>query len=378
MKTEKLDKPTVAVGAVDEILRQPKPTTGERITWRLSRGETFWDFDTESEAIAAREAFCGINQRDDYLIVSFQQLQSTTGEQYRFVMLNHAIFDTKSDAFIGVGDACYLLNQQCNSTTGEWTAERVEAIFNSNEDWSVKLSHAINAALAAEQEHSQNECARISKHWEQQLAAERTKHDNNCKWLQKQLAAERKKPKTTEYAQGWDDHVLAAKSQREELEQQLAAERKEVSNLIGGVNKVNAQLAAAQAAMKEVRAEHCDPNEAGYNECDTAPCKWCDDTKGLGTAALDAAIRDSHKRLYDLVRYCRSELHQAKLITDDEYARLVETGSESARRLEDYEQAKAAAQQPLVECLSWLREELKADEYYVEKIDIALAKIGEK
>jgi hypothetical protein len=29
----------------------------------------------------------------------------------RFVMRDHAIFDTKEDAFIGAGDACYLLNQ---------------------------------------------------------------------------------------------------------------------------------------------------------------------------------------------------------------------------------------------------------------------------
>ncbi len=31
-----------------------------------------------------------------------------------------------------------------------------------------------------------------------------------------------------------------------------------------------------------------------------------------------------------------------------------------------------------VEALNWLRDELKADDYYVEKIDIAFAKIGVK
>ncbi len=41
------------------------------------------------------------------------------------------------------------------------------------------------------------------------------------------IAAERKKHrvKTTEYAKGWDDHVLAARSQIEDLQQQLAAAR---------------------------------------------------------------------------------------------------------------------------------------------------------
>jgi hypothetical protein len=71
---------------------------------------------------------------------------------------------------------------------------------------------------------------------EEQLAAEREKTLRWCKYweevakahdcenltdafvqltkLREQLAAERAKPKTTEYAQGWDDHVLAARSQR--------------------------------------------------------------------------------------------------------------------------------------------------------------------
>lgn len=55
---------------------------------------------------------------------------------------------------------------------------------------------------------------------------------------------------------------------------------------------------------------------------------------------------NTHVRLFDLVRYMRSELHQAELITDEEYSWLCaeselatapEGGSPSPRRLEDYD-----------------------------------------
>jgi hypothetical protein len=47
------------------------------------------------------------------------------------------------------------------------------------------------------------------------------------------------------------------------------------------------------------------------------------------------------ERLRDLVRYCRAELHDAGLISDEEFADLVKVGSESARRLESYDAMKA-------------------------------------
>ena len=47
------------------------------------------------------------------------------------------------------------------------------------------------------------------------------------------------------------------------------------------------------------------------------------------------------QRLYDLVRYCRGELHEEGLITDREYAEMASWGSASARRLEDYDEAVA-------------------------------------
>lgn len=46
------------------------------------------------------------------------------------------------------------------------------------------------------------------------------------------------------------------------------------------------------------------------------------------------------ERLFDLVRWARSELHEAKLITDEEYAMLVrEKGS--VKRLESYDELAA-------------------------------------
>lgn len=45
-------------------------------------------------------------------------------------------------------------------------------------------------------------------------------------------------------------------------------------------------------------------------------------------------------RLIDLVRYCRAVLHEDGLITDEEYAELVKVGSESARRLETYDELR--------------------------------------
>ena len=57
---------------------------------------------------------------------------------------------------------------------------------------------------------------------------------------------------------------------------------------------------------------------------------------------------NTNVRLFDLVRYMRSELHKAELITDDEYFWLCAEapmakgdGSPSPRRLEDYDEIRA-------------------------------------
>lgn len=65
----------------------------------------------------------------------------------------------------------------------------------------------------------------------------------------------------------------------------------------------------------------------------------------------------TNKRLFDLVRYQRSELLEAGLITEDEYLYILSDaplakggGSPSPRRLEDYDQVKASYMEALELC----------------------------
>ncbi len=66
------------------------------ITWRLSKGgELLGEYDSEAEAVEAREALCGLNQRDDYLICSFRQIEehdpvrSLCGTPWRLIDEGH-------------------------------------------------------------------------------------------------------------------------------------------------------------------------------------------------------------------------------------------------------------------------------------------------
>lgn len=61
---------------------------------------------------------------------------------------------------------------------------------------------------------------------------------------------------------------------------------------------------------------------------------------------------NTHTRLFDLVRFMRSELHEAELITDEEYSWLLSEakmakgkGSPSPRRLEDYDRIRERTKQ---------------------------------
>lgn len=75
---------------------------------------------------------------------------------------------------------------------------------------------------------------------------------------------------------------------------------------------------------------------------------------------------NTNVRLFDLVRFMRSELHQADLITDEEYSWLCRSemaqgpqgGSPSPRRLEDYDQlqAKCESLRVALEKLHWVAE----------------------
>ena len=67
------------------------------------------------------------------------------------------------------------------------------------------------------------------------------------------------------------------------------------------------------------------------------------------------------ERLLDLVRYMRIELHDAGLITDDEYVALATMGPESVQRLQTYDHVKRDAAR-----YRWLRERrILRDDIYV-------------
>ena len=85
---------------------------------------------------------------------------------------------------------------------------------------------------------------------------------------------------------------------------------------------------------------------------------------------------NSNVRLFDLVRFMRSELHQAELITDEEYSWLCaeaelatapEGGSPSPRRLEDYDDLR----KQLSDLARWKREALEVESWW-QKIDAAI------
>lgn len=51
--------------------------------------------------------------------------------------------------------------------------------------------------------------------------------------------------------------------------------------------------------------------------------------------AIESIIEN--ERLRDLVRYCRHQLHEEGLITDEEFVAMAEVGVESVGRLENYD-----------------------------------------
>ncbi len=77
---------------------------------------------------------------------------------------------------------------------------------------------------------------------------------------------------------------------------------------------------------------------------------YCTDVEPI-RALIRAAVEEAlaaprpdtplNQRLYDLVRYQRHELQDAGLITEQEMADLILSGSSSARRLEDYDRLHA-------------------------------------
>lgn len=67
----------------------------------------------------------------------------------------------------------------------------------------------------------------------------------------------------------------------------------------------------------------------------------------LETRAAALAKDPAVQRLYDLVRYARGYLFDNELITQTEYDALVATGSDSARRLERYDEIRLALEKSI-------------------------------
>lgn len=118
--------------------------------------------------------------------------------------------------------------------------------------------------------------------------------------------------------------------------------------------------------------------------------------RNAALAERDAAIKaqpiNTHVRLFDLVRYMRSELLNAGLITEDEYAWLAHTspmaaspkgGSPSRERLEDYDALRArlkSAEDAMQESLEILTDNPEPDGEIIEavrKLRAALAQPAE-
>lgn len=81
----------------------------------------------------------------------------------------------------------------------------------------------------------------------------------------------------------------------------------------------------------------------------------------------------NYERLLDLVRYARHELFKASLITQDEFAALVQLGSNGARRLESYDDLRTklartqsrldALREAVVECITTSEQDIELPQY---------------
>ncbi len=238
----------------------------------------------------------------------------------------------------------------------EWTVERLVNLVGWHPE-GLDFTDAvqeINAELAAqESKHASIMFEEVTK-VKQQLAAET--EARKVAWrrvitLEQQLADERDE----NWRNAYDNLLIDYQQLREQLEDETEIVSKVWSAL--GVTTfeqakgkaiwelvldLKQQLAAAQALLREVRGWHCDKESPEYNECDTAPCQWCDDfLKGGSTTALDAAIAEA----VDKERSRWNEVFEAEVVKETE--RVV-----------------AEAQQPLVELLEQvLQETVDARDY---------------
>jgi hypothetical protein len=173
-----------------------------------------------------------------------------SGEQDRFIMRDHMIFDTGTDAFVGAGDACYLLNE-----TNAWTAEQVREL------------------LGFVSERKQNKIYRNAL-----LSA-----DDENKQLREQLAAERENVRIR------TEQVQYEREQKELLREQLDAAENDYLELKRGMwrrlNQANEKLVAAIEALKRASSRLHSIHDIEHEGC-------CGGGKGCPTL-LDAKNCDA-------------------------------------------------------------------------------------
>lgn len=122
-----------------------------------------------------------------------------------------------------------------------------------------------------------------------------------------------------------DSELTSLRAQVERLESRI----KEEAQIIAGATAETNTILFKENERLKVYLER-----AGWRRCDIAACN-CNGYHSWNPKPLP----ENHQRLLDLVRYQRSELHRAALITNDEYLELLEVNG-SPRRLESYDSLK--------------------------------------
>lgn len=91
---------------------------------------------------------------------------------------------------------------------------------------------------------------------------------------------------------------------------------------------------ALKGVTKAADISHADPRFVNF-------IMQCNPANVSALIAERDQLVAANERLSDLARYCRHQLHDERLITDDEFASIVAQGPESARRLEGYDSLRA-------------------------------------
>ncbi len=179
-----------------------------------------------------------------------------------------------------------------------------------------ELYEKTNDQLAAERENEGEMIRKLSDaltggnagtwdeicHAIQQLRSQLADRHKLCVDYEMKWKAEREKSRILgNMIDGVDNKGGGLRSQLESDKGVFANQKRAIKEQGQTILELKRQLEAAQAAMKEVHQGHCDKESPDHNDCDTAPCQWCDDFLKGGTAALDAAIAAAQQPLVEML-----------------------------------------------------------------------------